>query len=153
MKSRTMTFSDDAKEYLLSRDWKINPKDSFFDHLTQLKTKLEENYDEAPKILAQMGAQMEDDSEILNQVSGEDISAFFTRYPARKLVFEIRHVFVDKFFEKKYVLVDNEKIETDMIAYVIFQYSLVEQEKGINKKATGSFKCYHRQGCPWNCEF
>ncbi len=142
-------FSSNAEDYLLSKDWKTNPKKSLSNHLLKLKTQLEENYSEAGQILAKLGARMEDDSEIMNLISGNEISEFFKRYPNRKLVFEIRHVFVDQISEKKYILVENEKSEIDMMAHVIFKYRLVEEEKGINQSGSGSFSCPHRNICEW----
>jgi len=148
-----MTFSEEAEDYLMSKDWETNPKDSFVEQIIEVKTKLEENYKEADRMLAQMGAQIEDDSMMMNLISDADISEFFGKYPDRKLSFEIRHVFVDKILEKKYIGEENEENEIDMVAYIIFKYRLIETEEGKNYTGFGSLKCYHRKICNWICEF
>lgn len=148
-----MTFSEEAEDYLMSKDWETNPKDSFAEQLIKAKTKLEENYEEADEMLAQMGAQIEDDSMMMNLISGADIPEFFGKYPDRKLSFEIRHVFVDKIPEKKYIGEEKEENEIDMVAYIIFKYRLLETEEGKNISGFGSAKCFHRKICYWICEF
>jgi len=148
-----MAFSEEAEDYLMSRDWEISPKDSFVEQIIEVKAKLEENYKEADEMLAQMGAQIEDDSMMMNLISGAGIPEFLGRYPDRKLSFEIRHVFVDKILEKKYIGDEKEENEVDMVAFITFKYRLVETEEGINTSGFGSFKCYHRNICYWVCEF
>ncbi len=148
-----MAFSEEAEDYLMSRDWEISPKDSFVGQIIEVKAKLEENYKEADEMLAQMGAQIEDDSMMMNLVSGAGIPEFFGKYPDRNLSFEIRHVFVDKITEKKYIGEEKEENEVDMVAFIIFKYRLVETDEGINTSGFGSLKCYHRNICRWVCEF
>ncbi len=148
-----MAFSEEAEDYLMSRDWEISPKDSFVEQIIEVKAKLEENYKEADEMLAQMGAQIEDDNMMMNLISDAGIPEFFGKYPDRKLSFEIRHVFVDKIPEKKYIGEEKEENEVDMVAYVIFKYRLLETEEGKNTSGFGSTKCFHRKICYWVCEF
>ncbi|MBD3414554.1 MAG: hypothetical protein GF421_09010 [Candidatus Aminicenantes bacterium] len=148
-----MNFSDDVEDYLLSRDWEVNPKDLFLDHLTQLKAELEKNYEEAPKILNKIEARMEDDSDVLNMISGEEIPAFFQKYPDRNLKIDICCVCVERIYETKYVMVDNEKVEVDLIAYVVLQYRLVDPSEGMNQGGYITMGCYHRNDCQWGCDF
>ena len=148
-----MTFSEEAENYLMSRDWETSPRDSIVEQLIEAKTKLEGNYKEADEMLVLMGAQIEDDGMMMNLISGADIPEFFGKYPDRKLSFEIRHVFVDKIIEKKYIGEEIEDNEVDMVAYIIFKYRLIEIEEGNNISGFGSLKCYHRKICSWICEF
>jgi len=111
------------------------------------------NYREIGNLLAARGAIVEDSNEQYAWLYGnENIADLFKRLPSGRLEIEIRHVFIDKIFEEKFVE-DEEKGKepVDMVARVFFKYSVLRKEEGELKNLSGSgtFGCIHRQSCAW----
>ncbi|HZX11370.1 MAG TPA: hypothetical protein VFG01_10545 [Acidobacteriota bacterium] len=148
-----MIFSKEAEKYIdeemKKEKWEIRPQEKLAACLNKLKADLEKDTGKAGEILKQLGAQMEDDSEVMTSISGEEISKFFKEYGDRNLVFEIQHVFVNKISEKKYAMEVTDENEIDMKAYVIFRLHLIQKEGVTNDTFDGFFACPHRNVCSW----
>jgi hypothetical protein len=158
-----IVFSGDLERELLAADVKVlEQKSNLTDSIIRLRDELikyfnpedgDPDYQEIGNLLAARGAMIEDFNARYAWLTGRDkIAGLFQGLPRGMLEIEVRHVFIDKIFEEKFVE-DNEegKVKVDMVARIFFKYSVLREEEGElkNQSGGGSFGCLHRHNCPW----
>jgi hypothetical protein len=129
----------------------VKVRDKLIEHFNK---GTEESFREMGVLLASKGAVLEDIGEKYKWVYGEEpIAGLFKSLSTKseaELDIEIRHIFIDKIFEKGKVGITKEE-EVNMVARIIFIYHLNHREGNImkNSSGTGDFGCLHRHDCPW----